>query len=55
MDYEGIYYCVKCGLPKHIIRIMEGKLCECGNFGFTSCVDFNIYKVIDHYEQRYNE
>jgi hypothetical protein len=51
MDYEGIYYCVKCGLPKHILRIMEREMCECGNFGFMSCADFNINEVINRYEE----
>jgi len=55
MDYEGIYYCAKCGQPKHIIRIMEREICECGNFGFMSCIDFNISEVMDHYEQKYKE
>jgi len=50
MDYEGIYYCVKCGQPKHIIRIMERELCECGNFGFISLVDFNIIDIMDKLE-----
>lgn len=55
MDYEGIYYCVNCGQPKHVIRIMEREMCECGHFGFISCVDFNITEVINNYEQKYTE
>ena len=51
MDYEGIYYCMKCGQPKHIIRIMQREPCECGNFGFISLVDFNIIDIMDRLEE----
>ncbi len=51
MDYEGIYYCVRCGAPMHISGIMYRKICECGSSGFISCVDFNIKEALNKYAE----
>lgn len=52
MDYEGIFYCVKCDMPKHILKIMKREPCECGNIGFISLINFDITEILN---EEYND
>lgn len=54
--YEGVYYCVHCGVGTHITRVVarSGGCDNCGGTGFISAVDFDIHKILMEYgdEQR---
>lgn len=49
--YEGVYYCVRCGVGSHITCIVaRNASCDnCGGTGFISSVDFDINKILKEY------
>lgn len=51
--YDGIYYCVNCGVGTHLLNIVSClfKCVNCGSQEFISAVDFDLNKVLDRYEK----
>lgn len=46
--YEGVFYCAKCGYPKHLVRILRDreKCSACGFGEFMSHRDFDVMKIM---------
>lgn len=48
--YNGIFYCVNCGKPKHIFYIMSNELCKCGSFRYITNIDCDIEQMIKEWD-----
>lgn len=46
--YNGIFYCVDCGKPRHIIRIQKHQKCECGSRSYISHLNVDLKEIYHH-------